>query len=681
MRQQSAYTRRFESACRTPFEAFASIGWAGAAAYLGLTLSEGVLPSAFNRTLLAASLGLALLRGIEARRVLHARSLLSGRRLELKKFSDFREDLKKGELFLGYGFEWTPTHTQKLHELSRTELSRWMLPEFAHFFFGRYGKFQRKEEIGMPFLHGLEAKERPLYRNLKNFEGGLLILGTTQAGKGLTLITLISQAVLRGDVVIFIDPKGSRRMFKGLERACRAAGREAPLIFHPGEADLHTGIRLDPLADFSTGAQLATRITSVIPGRPDIFLQFAWSCIRTFADAMIALGRPITLVDLARCINSGVDEPLCALLEQLKEELDRPKNGHCSRGRAPGGSKSSGALAGISRRDAKDNGSSEADTLNSSESEDNWKAKARSFMAGKERRTDAEDRLYLLISWYENLLPKEEHSLVIDECLKIFHHSKEHYAKITATLMPIFSLLTSGALEKSFSPNTADVTDHRPVHTVKSIIEGQRVLYLNLDSLSDSTVASAAGALILAELAYIAGERYNRGKTDRRIMLFVDEASNVINQPLIEILNKGAEGGIYSTVAMQTIADLAHRLGSQDAARMVLGNCNNLIALRCKDRPTQDFVTETFGKTYVHQVDTTLSTHADAQGGLPSFEGGASHRRSASREEIIPSEYLGKLPNGQFFASVAGGHLFKGRVPVLLDDEAPGTPSSEKVRA
>ena len=52
-----------------------------------------------------------------------------------------------------------------------------------------------------------------------------------------------------------------------------------------------------------------------------------------------------------------------------------------------------------------------------------------------------------------------------------------------------------------------------------------------------------------------------------------------------------------------------------------------------------------------------------------SFKGGASHKRTAVREEIIPSEYLGKLPNAQFFASLGGGHLMKGRVPVIIDDE------------
>ena len=140
----------------------------------------------------------------------------------------------------------------------------------------------------------------------------------------------------------------------------------------------------------------------------------------------------------------------------------------------------------------------------------------------------------------------------------------------------------------------------------EKIERGGHVLYMCLDSLPDPSVASAIGALALADLAARAGMRYNLG-SNRRISLFVDEISNVINQPLIEILNKGAEGGIYTTCAMQTLADLAKRLGSEDAARMALGNLNNLIALRSKDRPTQDFIVETFGKTGIHTMRVGLN--------------------------------------------------------------------------
>jgi len=161
--------------------------------------------------------------------------------------------------------------------------------------------------------------------------------------------------------------------------------------------------------------------------------------------------------------------------------------------------------------------------------------------------------------------------------------------------------------------------------------------------------------------------RYNLGGY-RRISLFVDEVSNVINQPLIEILNKGAEGGIFTTCAMQTLADLAKRLGSEDAARMALGNLNNLIALRSKDRPTQDFVVETFGKTAIHTVRVGLSSGADAH--LGDFSSSYSTQLTESFEEMVPADVLGKLPNLQYFASVSGGRIIKGRFPILDADAA-----------
>jgi conjugal transfer pilus assembly protein TraD len=117
---------------------------------------------------------------------------------------------------------------------------------------------------------------------------------------------------------------------------------------------------------------------------------------------------------------------------------------------------------------------------------------------------------------------------------------------------------------------------------------------------------------------------------------------------------------------MQTLADLAKRLGSEEAARMALGNLNNLIALRSKDRPTQDFIVETFGKTPIHSIDVAYSTHTDAH--LPDFSGSVSRRLKETREETVPADILGKLPNLQFFASVSGGRLLKGRVPILNSD-------------
>ena len=138
-----------------------------------------------------------------------------------------------------------------------------------------------------------------------------------------------------------------------------------------------------------------------------------------------------------------------------------------------------------------------------------------------------------------------------------------------------------------------------------------------------------------------------------------------MNKSLIEILNKGAESGIRTTAAMQTVSDLAARLGSADEARMALGNFNTLIALRTKDRFTQDFVTETFGRTYIANHGATLSTSSDSSR-AGSFSASYSRQLSGNRDDLIPPEMLGRLPNCEFFASIAGGRIVKGRIPILF---------------
>jgi conjugal transfer pilus assembly protein TraD len=273
-------------------------------------------------------------------------------------------------------------------------------------------------------------------------------------------------------------------------------------------------------------------------------------------------------------------------------------------------------------------------------------------------------QLLAFVSYYEQHIAQNQRDKVIDSQIRVFRHNRDHYQKITANLLPILSMLTSGDLGRSLSPDPFDLDDKRPIMNFEKIERGGHVLYMCLDSLPDPSVASAIGALSIADLAARAGMRYNLGSS-RRISLVVDEISNVINQPLIEILNKGAEGGIHSICAMQTLADLAKRLGSEDAARMALGNLNNLFALRSKDRPTQDFIVETFGKTGIHTLRVGINQGADTH--LGEWSTGKTMQVTESMEERVPVDIVGKLPNLQYFGSVAG-RLIKGRFPILDPD-------------
>ena len=53
----------------------------------------------------------------------------------------------------------------------------------------------------------------------------------------------------------------------------------------------------------------------------------------------------------------------------------------------------------------------------------------------------------------------------------------------------------------------------------------------------------------------------------------------------------------YEPIINETFADFAARTGSEAKARQVLGNINNLIALRVMDAETQQYITDNLPKT------------------------------------------------------------------------------------
>jgi conjugal transfer pilus assembly protein TraD len=628
--------RRYEMPWRRAFEVYAGLAWLISALYFAVVAALSVVPGALAMPIALGCLFAGTLRLTQAVRVLRLRGSLGGRGIETIGTRDLaRLCHDPEEVFLGFGFEWKPVHAQRLYELSKVDYREFAVPTWLQRLLGKHVPAQPDGEIGLPYIHGVEPLEKPLYRPLQNFEGGTLLIGTTQSGKGVAFASLITQAVKRGDVVVVIDPKNSRRLKRVVERACQDY-READTFmeFHPAFPE--RGVRLDFTFNWQKPTEVASRIQSIMP--PDTagaFSAFGWDAVNVVTQALVDLDERPNLIKLTKYIEGGIEPVLEASLRRFYERL-----------------------LGQSWR----------------EQPEMRKLMHDAHRGSLKRPSEAASAdLMAFVAYYEHHIAQNQRNKVLDAQVRTFRHNREHYQKITANLLPVLSMLTSGDLGRSLSPDPFDASDARPIMNFQKIERGGHVLYMCLDSLPDPSVASAIGALALADQAARAGMRYNLG-TYRRISLFVDEASNVINLPLIEILNKGAEGGIFATCAMQTLADLSKRLGSEDAARMALGNLNNLIALRTKDRPTQDFVTETFGKTAIHTVRVGLSHGADAH--LGDFSSSYSTQLSESFEELVPAEVLGKLPNLQYFASVSGGRIIKGRFPILDPDADDGRPAA-----
>lgn len=548
--------------------------------------------------------------------------------LDSMRFNAGREGRLVKNLWIGRGFEWTPAHAQALYEFAATPVKPVIVPKRIRKALSLPDPLGAGD-IGSPIIHGIGATEEDdIVRPLSSLGGGTLIVGTTQAGKGVMLTSLVTQAILRGEPVIVIDPKSSKRLRNAVWKAAEIAGRPAPVEFHPAFPE--TGVRLDPLGAWTRPTELATRIAAVMPPDSGAFGNFAWMAVNVAVEGLFYVTERPSLLGLRRLLEGGID-PL------LKKALAR-----------------SFRDAGI----------------------DDWEEQVERMDKRNICPPAANASIELTAAvalWEETVGKKDEGdaNAVVGGLIAVFRHNREHYAKITASLQPVLSMLTGGTLAKSFSPDPFDPDDERPIVTVERVVEGGDILYLGLDALPDSTVAGALGSIILADLTAYAGKRYNRGEsgTDvKSVSLFVDETANVINGPMIELLNKGLEAGIRVTAAMQTVSDLAARLGSDSRARMALGNFNNLIALRSKDRLTQEFICETFGKTTVWSTSASLSSSADGSP-VPDFRASVTRSIQGRRDEVVPPDVLGRLPNTEFFASVSGGRLYKGRIPILLSDD------------
>lgn len=609
---------------RPAFESFAVLAWGIAFSWTTWLYFANRLPLSWCAILWTLTFAMLIKRAFETLKVLHARARLSGSQLTFMTFNDIAKIMKghPHDLWLGLGFRWWPEHSQKLYELMKLDWTKLTLHPILTKILLSHSALPG-EAAGLPIIHGVGDDEKSLFRPLKNFEGGLCLCGTTQAGKGVYLSHLVAQAIARHDVVIVIDPKHSSRLKDNILHACRACGRKDPLTFHPAFPD--TGIRLDPMHSFTNATEIASRIRQAFPPNMDeSFANFAWMAVNAIAQGLIALEIRPTLPLIAKYVKLGIYELLESLLERHAKNYANP----------------------------------------------DWQKHYYDLKekAGKPPAPTVSERLMVLVALYETELHTTAPDPAIDGLIEVFRHNREHYSKITASLLPILSMLTTGKLADSLSPSLSDMHDTRPVMNLEKVINGGHVLYIGLDSMPNPTVASTLAGIWLADLANIAGRRYNLGLSalnSQRISLFIDEVSNVINVPLIEILNKGAESGIQTTCAMQTIADLAHRMGSLEAAHVVLGNLNNLIALRTKDQMTQRFVVETLGKTYI--ANQSLSINNRAPDHLsPDYHSGLTRQMSSDLEPIFPADFLGKLPNCEAIVQVSAGYIYKTRCPILV---------------
>lgn len=538
---------------------------------------------------------------------------------EIKKIAKTRAE----ETWLGKGFPWTMEHTQLAFQLRKSTTEALEAPIWYQ---KLRGVKDNSKEIGQAWIHGINNGEEDQFVPIKHLESHTLILGTTGSGKTRAFETLILQSVLRGDCVFVVDPKGDKDMRESTQRACALAGRpEAFMHFHPAFPEM--SVRYDPMRNWNRPTELASRVVALMASEStnDPFKAFSWRAVNLIVQGLIAVNDRPNLRKLRTYIELGAD----GLLDDvLTRHFDRFSSG--------------------------------------------WAGRIHRFAEKHppKKNSAVAPELQIKISYYKEVVSPINPSETASSLISMVEHSRDHLVKMIASLLPILEMLTTGAVGELLSPTASNIHDPRPITDGKKTIQEGQVIYIGTDSLSDATVGSAIASIILADLASVAGERYNYGLGERRVALYVDEACEAINQSFIQLLNKGRGAHFSLVVATQTYPDFIAKMGNDALARQILGNINNLIALRSRDGDTQEYITETFGTASILTTMHNQSTTAMSGDKDPTnFTGSYGERLTESPDaELVSSEILGMLPNLHYFASLSGGRVVKGRLPIVQSD-------------
>lgn len=644
---------------RPPVELWSVLTALAAAVIAAMAPWALMLPAAVGYSVSVCLLLFAMFRAQQALRIIRYQR-------RLKKLPRYRLHLKKiplsrHKLFLGRGFLWTQQHTQRLRDTLR--------PEVQHYVqLHRIYRWARRMEVswestpllsilaralrsrsrwnplaplpllgGNPALHAVGIHEQDVWMELDERVGHTLVLGTTRVGKTRLAELLIAQDIRRGDVVIVFDPKGDAGLLKRVYAEAKRNGREQDfLMFHLGYPE--ASARYNAIGNFSRITEVATRIANQLPreGNSAAFKEFAWRFVNIIARALVALGQRPDYEKVRRYINDI--EPLFILYAK-------------------------GVLA--------------------HKGKEGWQAELGEMTSGAKGRNVPQalrGRQPEAIALMQYLQASDIYEPVLDGLMSAFKYDRTYFDKIVSSVGPLLEKLTTGKIAELLSPEMEDEDDERPVLEWLDVVQNKGIVYVGLDALSDTTVASAVGNSMFADLVSVAGHIYKHGVSGGRgdvptISLHADEFNELIGEEFIPLLNKAGGAGFQVTAYTQTWSDVEARLGNRAKAGQVAGNFNTMIMLRVKELATARILTDQLPNVDVLTLMSVsgVDDSSDPSSGVD-FRSRNEDRISVSEVTLLSVSELVTLPKGQAFAMLSGGQLWKLRMPLadtIAEDSLP----------
>jgi conjugal transfer pilus assembly protein TraD len=588
--------------------------------------------------LAVAGIAMLVLAAIEALRTIEAwnfRARLSESRVLVMKADEVlaKQRAKPGHVWMGYAFEWEQHHAELLHYFSSLKSEDYAAPPFWRALRrrvlgvndGRVGDFHYLQAFG---------EEKDLWVPEDALKGHTMVLGTTGAGKTRLFELRMVQAIAADHAVIIIDPKGDKDLRDRAYAEAKRRGRPNDFIFFsPSNHFRNVSAAINPLGSYDRLTQIADRIKGLIPGggNSEAFRSFAWKAIYTVSGALERSHQPITLMSLRRHIQGDLEPLVISTFEE------------CFRSMATA-----------------------FPELRTWESEVRQRQGRGLTSPSKTLDTVSSIRAMALATYYAEVARRYREDPMLTALSASIQHDPVHYSKTIANLIPLLEQLTSGPLAELLSPPPNDHSRSMTTFTFAEMIARRAIVYIALDALADTTIAGAIGSLFLADLRSVAGQRANTTSQQHLlpVTVLVDEVSEVMNEAMLQLLNKSRSAGFQITFATQTNADIEERMQSAAAAAVAMGNANTFVALRLKDCDTAEMVVKKFGRTYVEASarSSATGTVASDNADFTASVGRSVQRREADR---ITAAALDQLPAFEYFMQLPGGRQFKGRYPLI----------------
>jgi len=488
---------------------------------------------------------------------------------------------------------------------------------------------------GSSVIHGVELKEKDVFMNLSERVGHMIVLGATRVGKTRFLEVLATQDIRRGEAVIVFDPKGDGDLLRRIYFEAKQCGREDDmLIFHLGHPEVSA--RYNPIGDFARITEVANRVANQLPssGESAAFKEFAWRFVNIIAKTLIALSRKPDYRQIQRYILN---------VDPLLED-------YCQR------------------------------WLSTEKEHKGWESEVKEIaehIKSHELPPHMRTRSFKIIALYQYVQKHGLQNRLAEDLFSAFNYDKTYFDKITASLLPLIEKLTTGQMAALISPNYNKVNDPRPIFKWMQVIKTKKIVYVGLDAMSDSTVATAVGSSMFSDLCSVAGQLYKNKQTLKyRICVYADEFNEIANDDVTTVLNKGGGAGFELTLFTQTWADVEVRLGSKAKSEQVSGNLNTIVCLRALDEETANYFTHKLSQRILVKDLIQSSSVSDS----PTLNREA-HFTSQNEDHIVtqevptlmPSDLLGQPKGQSFFLTEGGrlGHLRSPLLPEIPEDAVP----------